>query len=337
MATYFALDLYRELGVPIGIINSSLGSTRIQAWLDSESAASENGPSFAKFNKEWDRVLANYPRRMENYTAAKAEWEKRKDAAKKSGVSFHEHPPSMPWGPGHLNTPSGLYNGAIAPHVPYAIRGIIWYQGEANATQAGDYAPLFQALIQGWRKKFGQGDLPFYWVQLSSYKGKGPELTEWAQLREAQSKALVLPQTGQAVSIDVGNPDAIHPTDKYDVGHRLALLALSRTYGVKNLQDSGPQYQDISIKGSSVVIRFKPSSSALYSPKLDLAESFEVAGEDRNFYPADTANIVDNTLVVSSKKVGQPVAVRYAWRNLPQATLFNEDGLPASPFRSDKW
>jgi sialate O-acetylesterase len=209
----------------------------------------------------------------------------------------------------------------IHPLVPYAIRGAIWYQGESNAGQPARYAELFPALITGWRAKFAQGDFPFYWVQLANFASNDPAATEWAFLREAQTRTLALPATGQAVIIDIGDVRDIHPRNKKDVGRRLARLALARDYGVEII-DSGPVFQKAQREDAGFRVTFE-SFGGLRAPLNELT-GFELAGEDKVFRPA-TAKIEKNTVLVTSAEVPEPVAVRYAWRNAPIA------------FRSDDW
>ncbi|MDR1283346.1 MAG: sialate O-acetylesterase [Opitutaceae bacterium] len=335
---YFAADLYRALGVPVGIINSSWGGTRIEAWMDAAVAAKSNGPAFAEIHTRWQKTLDDYPAAKSRYEQNVKAWEAKRDAAKAEGKPFTERRPGAPTGPGHHTEPSGLYNGMIAPHVPYALRGFIWYQGCSNTGRHYEYRDFQTAMINGWRKQFGQGDIPFYWAQLANFRGSGPDKTEYAFLRGAQTETLALPNTGQAVIIDIGNVTDIHPRNKRDVGRRLALIALKRNYGKTSLVDGGPVFDSAKREGAGYRVSFKPSdiASPLTSPRGVTPAGFELAGADKVFYPAE-AQIDGQTVVVTSSRVTAPVAVRYAWRNAPEAGLFNRDGLPAVPFRSDNW
>ncbi len=336
---YFAADLYRSLGVPVGIINSSWGGTRIEAWMDAAAADKTKGPAFAEIHTRWDKSIADYPAAKTRYEENLKNWEAKRDAAKAEGKPFTDRRPSAPAGaPGNPSEPSCLYNGMIAPHVPYALRGFIWYQGCSNTGRAHEYRDFQTAMITGWRQQFGQGDIPFYWAQLANYRGQGPDKIEYANLRGAQTETLALSNTGQAVIIDIGNVTDIHPRNKHDVGRRLALVALKRTYGKTGLVDSGPVFDTAIREGSAMRVSFKPADieSPLTSPRALTPPGFELAGADKVFYPA-TAKIDGQTVVVTSDKVPDPVAVRYAWRNAPEAGLFNRDGLPACPFRSDDW
>jgi sialate O-acetylesterase len=236
--------------------------------------------------------------------------------------------PGGPWPPG------SAFNGLIHPLLQCAIRGAIWYQGEADAGQASDYGPHFRGMIASWRTHFGQGDFPFFWVQLANAPaGTGPGET-WAHLREAQSGALSLAATGQAVAIDLGDVGSAHAGSRQEVGRRLALLAKARVYGI-SVDYSGPAYRDIVVEGSSIRVRFLFAGDGLTASGKPL-QSFEVAGADRDFHPAG-AVIQGDSVVVRSAAVAQPVAVRYAWRGVPDANLHNGAGLPAAPFRSDSW
>jgi sialate O-acetylesterase len=329
---YFARDLQATLGVPIGIIGSNWGGTRAEAWTDSETLAATD---FDYVREAWSNTLANFPTAKSKFDAAQAEWTAERDAAKARNQRFTKRAPQPPPGPGHQATPSGLYNGMIAPLVPYAIRGAIWYQGEGNAAVHAKYHQLFSAMITGWRARFGQGDFAFYWVQLANFAaGNQPDGTDWAFLREAQTKTRALPNTGQAVIVDIGNVRDIHPRNKVEVGRRLARLALNRDYGLK-MEDSGPVFAKAERDGTGFRVSFTQIGGGLIAPLNELS-GFELAGVDQVFHPA-RAEIVDDAVVVNSAKVPDPVAVRYAWRNAPVAGLFNLEGLPAVPFRTDTW
>jgi sialate O-acetylesterase len=333
VAYHFARDLHAVLGVPVGIVNSSWGGTRAEAWTDPDTLA--NNAALAYVAEDWQKSLASYPERKGKFDADVAAWAQRKAAAEAAGEAFTERRPNAPAGPGHQTTPSGLYNAMVHPLVPYAIRGAIWYQGESNAGKAAQYHELFSAMITGWRTKFGQGDFPFYWVQLANYAGGNADGTAWAFLREAQTKTLALPATGQAVIIDIGDVRDIHPRNKKDVGRRLARLALARDHGL-DVVDSGPVFQAAERDGAGFRVAFAPSPARLIAPLNELS-GFELAGEDQVFHRAEARITDKHTVIVTSAAVPEPVAVRYAWRNAPVAGLFNTDGLPAVPFRTDNW
>jgi sialate O-acetylesterase len=239
------------------------------------------------------------------------------------------HTGADPW------VPSCLFNGMIHPLLPYAIRGVIWYQGESNVGRASAYAAQFPALITSWRSHFGEGDIPFLWVQLANFSPAAPGPGEpWARLREAQSSALSLPSTGQAVAIDIGEAGSLYPRNKQEVGRRLALIAKAKVYSIP-VDFSGPAFDGASAEGASMGVRFRFAGDGLTASGRPL-QSFQVAGADRVFHPA-AAVIRDDTVVVRSPAVPLPVAVRYAWSNAPEANLYSGAGLPAAPFRSDDW
>lgn len=234
--------------------------------------------------------------------------------------------------------PSLLYNAMIHPMIQFPIRGAIWYQGENNAPHAYDYRTLFPAMIKDWRAKWGY-EFPFYWVQLANYMSKDskPVDSEWAELREAQTLTLALPHTGQAVITDIGEAKDIHPRNKQDVGLRLALIALNKDYGMKDVVYSGPVYQSMKIDGNKICITFDNAESGLYvQNKYGYVEGFAIAGADKKFEWAK-AYIKGNTVVVYSDAVAHPVAVRYSWSDNPDVNLFNEQGLPVTPFKTDDW
>lgn len=232
-------------------------------------------------------------------------------------------------------TPASLFNGMIHPLLPYAIRGALWYQGESDVGRASEYTKHFPALIAAWRAHFGEGDFPFFWVQLAGFAWPGKESGQlWALLREAQSKALSLPATGQAVAIDIGEVGNVQPRNKQEVGRRLALLAKAKVYSIP-VDYSGPAFSRITIEGPSVRVHFAFAGEGLTASGKPL-QSFEAAGADHVFHPA-SAEIEGDTVLVESAEVRLPVAVRYAWRDAPEANLYNGAGLPAAPFRSDAW
>jgi sialate O-acetylesterase len=244
--------------------------------------------------------------------------------------------PELP-GPTNQNSPSVLYNAMIAPLKPFAFRGAIWYQGESNANRAYQYRTLFPAMIRDWRAAWGQGDFPFYFVQLANWHAapREPGESDWAELREAQTMTLREPQTGMAVIIDIGDANDIHPRNKLDVGKRLAAWALADTYQQK-VESSGPLYDSFSVKGEMVVVKFKHLGGGLKTSDDGPPKGFEIAGVDHKFVWAE-ARVEGDTVVVWSKDVSNPVAVRYGWSDNPLCNLYNRAGLPASPFRTDDW
>jgi sialate O-acetylesterase len=259
-------------------------------------------------------------------------------------------PPARPFGPDHPHAPAGLYNGMIAPITPYTIRGAIWYQGESNASRAQQYRKLFPGLIEDWRQQWGQGDFPFLFVQLANYRAPTDEVVDhdWSHLRDAQLQTLrTVKNTGMATIIDIGEANDIHPRNKQDVGDRLARWALVDTYGQKDVVRSGPIWDDsnkLLPADHQIIVTFDTFGSSLVAKGGAPLLGFTVAGKDGKFVKADAMLVPSKDgekitqVIVTSAKVKNPVAVRYAWENNPtEANLVNEEGLPASPFRTDDW
>lgn len=321
VAWYFAREIGDRENVPIGVIDSTWGGTVAEAWtrLTALGEDAALAPLFVSRGKMTDHGA-------DALLEAKDE-ERQREEAKAAGKpvpQFSWHPMLASWGPGLL------WNGMIAPLTPFAIRGVIWYQGESNS--ALERFPLYdrtmRTLIEDWRREWGIGAFPFLYVQISSFKSTPAE--DWASLREQQRKTLGLRNTAMAVTIDIGNPDDVHPTDKVDVGHRLALAARAITYG-ENIEYSGPMFRQATPEGGSIRAWFDHAGGL--TAKGGQVAGFEVAGADGKFSLA-TARIDGTTVVASSPTVPQPVFVRYGWANSPQCNLFNGDGLPASPFTS---
>ncbi len=235
--------------------------------------------------------------------------------------------------------PTGLYNGMISPLTNYAIKGIIWYQGESNAGRPLEYANLFPALIKSWREKWDQGDFPFIYVQLHNFMESYdyPAESNWALTREAQLHALSLPNTAMAVAIDLGEWNDLHPLNKKDVGKRLSLAAQKTAYNDVDVVSSGPIYQSMEIEGDSIILTFSDIGSGLMIKGGGELKRFAIAGQDKKFVWAN-AKVANDKVIVWSGKVKKPAAVRYAWADNPEgANLYNKEGLPASPFRTDNW
>ncbi|HEX8147534.1 MAG TPA: sialate O-acetylesterase [Pyrinomonadaceae bacterium] len=271
-----------------------------------------------------------------NAVSLDGEWSYKEEAVVPSRRIDWGSQPQAP-GPANPNSPTVLYNAMLAPLFPYAIRGAIWYQGESNAGRAQQYRTLFPAMIRDWRAAWDIGDFPFYFVQLANWKARPVDSvdSEWAELREAQTLTMrAAPNTGMAVAIDIGDPEDIHPRNKLDVGLRLARWALADTYGVKT-EKSGPLYDSYKVEGDRVRVRFT-HAGGLKTRDGAAPAGFYVAGADRKFVPAE-ARVEKGEVVVWGKGVRAPVAVRYAWADNPAANLYNSEGLPASPFRTDDW
>ena len=321
VAWYFAREISEREHVPVGVIDSSVGGTIAESWI-SLTALGEDAslaPVFAARGHMADREATEL---------LKDKWRKKlQDEARAQG----KPDPAFPWHP-PLNTwaPAMLFNAMIAPITPFPIRGVIWYQGESNSAleRAPIYGRLFKALIEDWRSQWKIGEFPFLYVQLANFTSTPLEV--WAPIREAQRRALVLRNTGMAVTIDIGNPTDVHPTDKLTVGQRLALAARSVAYG-EQLEYSGPLFRQVTPEGSGLRVWFD-HGSGLESHGASLT-GFEVAGDDGVFVSAD-AVIQGDTVVLTSSTVRKPVAARYGWTNSPQCHLYNRAGLPASPFTS---
>jgi sialate O-acetylesterase len=273
---------------------------------------------------------------FEDYEAQFAQWRQASDRAESEGAPVPAAPPIPDDPRRNPARPSGLFNAMIMPLTNYAIRGVIWYQGEGNSGRPIQYRKLFPDLIRDWRRTWNEGDFPFLFVQLANWGVYMPDLN-WPELREAQAMALSLPKTGMAVAIDIGDGYDIHPKNKQDVGYRLALAAQGVAYG-RDVIYSGPTYESMTVEGENVRLHFRYVGSGLMiktflGPSL---RGFEIAGDDRKFVGAE-AKIDGDTIVVHSGKVTHPVAVRYAWAMNPWCNLYNRMGLPASPFRTDNW
>jgi len=327
-AYFFGRGLHKELNVPIGLIHSSWGGTTAEAWTSKKVFESE--PAFKSIFTSYAEDLAKYPEKKKEYDQKLKKWEEDAAKAKAEGKEPAEKP-GEPRGPGHKNTPAGLYNGMVSPVVPYAIRGVIWYQGEANRDRAQEYRRLFPAMIANWRTDWGQGDFPFYYVQIAPYKYK-EETAVAAELREAQLMSMSVKNVGMAVTIDIGDPN-IHPRNKQDVGRRLSLWALAKTYGRK-VEYCGPIYKSMKTEGNKITLYFDYVDGGLVGKGGEKLKGFTVAGRDGKFFAAD-AEINGDRVVVRSRDVAEPAAVRYGWENYPVCNLFNKEGLPASPFRTD--
>ena len=322
VAWYFAREIEHREHVPVGVIDSTWGGTVADAW--TRLGALGEDAALAPLFVSWNKMTV----RETDAQLAKKNEDRLREEAKAQGKpepQFPWHPQLDSWGPGML------WNAMIAPFTPFPIRGVIWYQGESNSAleRAPLYSRVFGTMIEDWRRQWGVGDFPFLYVQISNFKSNASE--DWATLRQQQLKTLRLRNTGMAVTIDIGNPDNVHPTDKLDVGLRLALAARALSYG-EDVSYSGPIFRQATPEGVAIRVWFEHSAKGLAAKGGELT-GFEVAGADRKFAPA-TAKIEGNTVVVSSDSVLEPRYVRYGWANSPQCNLFDGEGLPASPFTS---
>ncbi|NUN71147.1 MAG: sialate O-acetylesterase [Bacteroidetes bacterium] len=337
VAFYFGRMLQDSLKVPVGLIHSSWGGTAAEGWMPRN--VLEEAEDLRPILRRWMEDSSAYPERIASFNAElpalTVQWRKDSAEAVSLGRALPRKP-TAPRGPGHRDTPSGQFNGMLHPIIPFAIRGVIWYQGEGNASRAHQYRRLFPALITTWRSLWGQGDFPFYYVQLPNLdRQPEPSRSGWAELREAQLMTLALPNTGMAVTIDVGDPKDLHPTNKRPVGERLARIALARTYG-KNIAYAAPRMQKANVAGKSIIVDFEKNGEMLTVLNGTTLKGFTIAGKDKKFVPA-TAVLQGNTVTVSSPLVKEPVAVRYAWADNPTCNLYTVTGLPVGPFRSDVW
>jgi sialate O-acetylesterase len=339
-AYFFGRHLHRELGVPVGLINSSVGGTSIESWtsLEAQSGVAAIQPRLDAWNNE--DAAYDGERAQEAHRSALDRWERRRDEAKKAGKTAPRKPRAAVQPRESRNYPGNLFNGKIKPLIPYTIRGAVWYQGE-NSTGRGFahlYQPQLTTLIEDWRRRWGQGDFPFIWVQLPNYRQpqqKPVEDSGWCLVQEGMLKTLAEPNTGMAITIDIGEAGDIHPKNKQDVGKRLAVWALGTTYG-RDIVYSGPIFDSCERKGDKIVVRFRHTGRGMHASDAGALQGFAVADEDRKFVSA-SATIEGDTVIVSSPDVRNPVAVRYAWAANPNCNLVNSAGLPASPFRTDNW
>lgn len=323
VAWYFAREIEAREHVPVGVIDATWGGTVAEAWTRLAALAEDAAlaPLFVSWGKMTEResdALLTDKEEQQQIEEAKA--------LGKPEPKFPWHPQLTSWGPGQL------YNGMIAPLTALPIRGVIWYQGESNSplARAPLYKRVFSTLIEDWRRQWGVGDFPFLYVQISNFKSTPAE--DWATLREQQLQTLELRNTAMAVTIDIGNPDDVHPTDKVDVGLRLARAARALSYG-ETIEYSGPIYRQATQEESAIRAWFDHAQGL--KAKSGVVTGFEIAGIDGKFLPA-TATVEGATVLATNPSVAEPVFVRYGWANSPECNLFNGEGLPASPFTSQK-
>lgn len=370
---YFGHELRQQLNRPVGLIGCYWGGTPAEAWVSLPALQAK--PALQNYVDKYQKTKVNYATASAGYAAQQQQYEKALAAWQQGpeGVEYNARekawravmmdpthqghpdvpepvpPPGAPRPPpppdGGPFEPTTLFNGMIAPLIPYAIKGVVWYQGEGNASRGYEYRTLFPTLIQDWRERWNLGDFPFLYVQIAGYNA-GP-VQCWPYLREAQMLTLSLPNTGMATAIDIGNPGYVHPQDKKDVGHRLALWARQIAYH-EDVPASGPIYQAMIVKGAQIQVSFTHADGGLtigqapwVAPGIeplptDKLAGFTIAGADKRWMPAN-AQIQDNTVLVSNPAVTAPVAVRYDWANSPRGNLYNKADLPASSFRTDDW
>jgi sialate O-acetylesterase len=318
----FARQIHESLGVPVGIISNAWSGSRGEAWIPRKYFDGRENllPIVARFDG-FAKELAELEARG---TLTPAEQSKMRPL--KTDVDGDDRP-------------ANAWNGIVASHAGYGIRGVLWYQGEGNTPRGHQYRELFPLLVESWRKEWGQGDFPFYWVQLPGNEAEKPEPGEsdWAELREAQTMTLKLPNTGQAITIDLGEDGNLHPKSKKDIGLRLARLALARDYGMKMPYQS-PEYRSMNIAAGKAVLTFDhPNGNLRVLTNPAVVRGFAIAGEDKKFVWANATINRDGTITVSSDKVPNPVAVRYGWADNPACNVFDSARLPLTPFRTDDW
>ena len=328
---FFGRDIHKALKVPVGLINTSVGGTPVEAWTPAMSYQTD--PDLSADKAAGGQDDKNLPAAQEAYKTKLEAWKAATQAAvaTQPGVKLPAMPPAPMSGKEKYG---GLFNGMVAGLTRYSIGGVIWYQGEANANNAAAYRKQFPAMIRGWRQAWGS-EFPFLFVQLANYMAPTTfpgAKSAWAELREAQTMTLSLPKTGMAVIIDAGDAANIHPKDKQTVGKRLALAGLAVAYGKKDVVWQGPAAESIKSDGGKLIVKFKNADGGLVN-KGDKVEGFAVAGADGEYSWAD-ATIDGDGVTLTGKDVPKPVAVRFMWANNPKCTLYNKADLPACPFRA---
>ena len=314
---YFGRALNQALDIPVGLIDDSWGGSAAEAWVRRDIL--EGDPTYSE-------LMASWKEREDRYEADEGGDDDRARRDLEGQMRGNARP-------------GNIYNGVLKPTIGYGIKGVIWYQGESNAGRAYQYRDLFPLMIQSWRDEWGIGDFPFYWVQLADFLAENPEQSDsaWAELREAQTMTLdKLPNTGQAVIIDLGEGRDIHPRNKRDVAERLVRLALANDYEI-DMPAQSPRYKSMTKDGDTITLTFDHVGRGLYAFDADPLQGFMIAGEDREFVPAEAKITGEDTVEVRAEGVSDPVAVRYAWADNPVVNLYTRGGLPATPFRTDDW
>lgn len=352
-AYFFGRDLQQALNVPVGVVVSAWSGASIENWLSSEAFAKD--PDAAAMQAAWQKGVDDFPNAKAAYDALVADFPQATEKAKAENKPLPRLPHTPLAGDGQtpeeapflfdqkvqhyaIQHPSCLFNGMIAPIIPYGMRGVLWYQGESNLFRAEQYRRLFPLLITDWRSRWGQGDFPFLYVQLPNI-GKPstdpmPPQNNYPELREAQALALSLPATFMTVNYDLGTGD-IHPNNKPAIGHRLAIAAQAAIYGAQ-IASRGPVFKSLKTEGAQLRLTFDddPLGGGLAVQRGNELKGFAVAGADGKYAWAE-ARIDGDAVLLSSTQVAEPKTVRYAWENFPEATLGNKAGLPAAPFRTD--
>lgn len=326
---FFGRTLHHALDVPIGLIDNAWGGSAAEAWVRRDLLEADE--AYKPYLDQWEKTEATF-----DYEKAMEEHKKKAAAAREAGKPAPRPPRNLLAG---QHRPANLYNGVLKPVLGYSIKGAIWYQGESNAGRAKNYRKLFPLMISSWRDEWGQGDFPFYWVQLADFRDEvaEPGPSQWAELREAQTMTLQLPKTGEAVIIDIGEGRDIHPRDKQNVAKRLARHALAKDYGFDIVSDS-PRYASHEVVGGKIVLTFDHvGKQGLYTFDVRHPVGFAIAGEDQKFVWAEAKIVGKDKIEVWADGVDAPVAVRYGWAENPVVNVMSREGLPLTPFRTDDW
>ncbi len=338
---FFGRVLHKTLDVPVGLINNAWGGSAAEAWVRRDLLESDPRFKLLTEGAKKNETFLTSDAAKKQYETNQAAWQKQADEAKKAGKPFTTRAPQAPegWLRGNAR-PGNIYNGVLLPTIGYGIKGAIWYQGESNAGRAYEYASLFPFMIEHWRAEWKQGDFPFYWVQLADFMAEKADANQavassWAELRESQTKTqTAVKKGGQAVIIDLGESNDIHPKNKRDVAERLARWALVKDYGLK-LPYRSPEFKSADFNGGKATVTLDTFGSSLRTVDVNDVKGFVVCGEDKKWAWAEAKIVGKDKLEVSAKDVANPVAVRYAWADNPICNLFSIEGLPVTPFRSD--
>jgi sialate O-acetylesterase len=325
--------LHDILKVPVGLIDNAWGGSAAEAWVRRETIEKE--PKFAALIETMRKREADLTSEKGRAAFAAEQAKHKADAAKAKAEKKAAPRAPVDWLSGNAR-PGNIFAGVVYPTLGYGIKGVIWYQGESNAGRAYEYRELFPYMIEQWRKEQGQGNFSFYWVQLADFKAEkaAPGDSDWAELREAQTMALKLPNTGQAVIIDIGEGRDIHPRNKYDVASRLVRWALVKDYGL-TFPYRSPEFKTATFAGNKATVTLDTFGSTLRAFDVEEVRGFAVCGADKVWHWATGKVVGRDKVEVSSDKVASPIAVRYAWADNPVCNLYSADGLPVTPFRSD--
>jgi sialate O-acetylesterase len=340
---FFGRILHEALDVPVGLIDNAWGGSAAEAWVRRD--VLEKDKRFADLMAKWKKTEAEstpaaFEKQMADHKSKMDAWAAARKEALQNKQPVPPNPPRAPRDPMTGNhRPGNIYAGVLHPTIGYGIKGVVWYQGESNAGRAYEYNYLFPLMIQHWRDEWKQGDFSFYWVQLADFKPEQPEPgdSDWAELREAQTKTMgLLKNTGQAVITDLGEADDIHPRNKRDVAERLARWALVKDYGLK-MPYRSPELKSMEVQESKAVVSIDCFGSTLRTVDVGEARGFAICGEDKKWVWADAKIVGPDKIEVSSKQVAKPLAVRYAWADNPVCNVYSKEGLPLTPFRTDNF